>query len=134
MPFLHVIDASRQLGVAGLTGRVNADIFCDAVHAMYTDPDWKPGMQALWDLRFIDRLVITPDDMPQMTRVINSFRDVLGDGNATFVAPHEPVHSIASLLVLRTHVPERHRRVFRQISDALEWLDVSVPDDYEPSS
>jgi len=134
MPFLHVIDASSQLGVAGLTGRVNADIFCDAVHAMYTDPDWKPGMQALWDLRFIDRLVITPDDMPQMTRVINSFRDVLGDGNAAFVAPHEPVHSIASLLVLRTHVPERQRRVFRQISDALEWLDVSVPDDYEPSS
>lgn len=134
MPFLHVIDPSRQLGVAGLTGRVNADIFCDAMHAMYTDPAWKPGMQALWDLRYIDRLVITPDDIPQITQVVDSFRDVLGTGNAAFVAPHEPVHSIANLIVLRTHVPERQRRVFRQISDALEWLDVSLPDDYEPSS
>lgn len=134
MPFLHVIDASRQLGVAGLTGRVDADIFCDAMHAMYTDPDWKPGMQALWDLRYIDQLVITPTDIPQIMKVVDSFRDVLGNGNAAFVAPHEPVHSIANLLVLRTHVPERPRRVFRQISDALDWLNVSLPDDYEPSS
>lgn len=134
MPFLHVIDSSRELGVAGLTGRVDADIFCDAMQAIYTDPDWQPGMQALWDLRYIDQLVITPEDIPQITQVVDSFRDVLGNGNAAFVAPHEPVHSIANLLVLRTHVPERQRRVFRQISDALEWLNVSLPNNYEPSS
>ena len=134
MPFLHVIDLSRRLGVAGLTGRVDADIFCDSMHAMYTDPDWEPGMQALWDLRYIDPLVITPDDIPQIMQVVDSFRETLGNGNAAFVAPHEPVHSVARLLVLRTHVPERQRRVFRQISDALAWLDVSLPDAYEPSA
>jgi hypothetical protein len=134
MPVLHVIDASRQLGVAGLTGRVDAGIFCDAMRAMYTDPDWEPGMRALWDLRYIDPLVVTPEDVPKMTQVVDSLRAVLGNGNAAFVAPHEPVHSIANLLVLRTHVPERQRRVFRQISDALTWLDVSLPDDYEFST
>lgn len=134
MPFLHVIDPSRRLGVAGLTGRVDADIFCSAMHAMYTDSAWAPGMRALWDLRYIDPLVITPKDVPPIIEVVDSYRDVLGDGNAAFVAPHEPVHSIANLLVLRTHVPERQRRVFRQISDALTWLDVSLPDDYEPSA
>lgn len=134
MPFLHVIDASRHLGVAGLTGRVDANVFCDAMRAIYTDPAWEAGMQALWDLRFIDQLVISPEDIPQITGVVDSYRDVLGNGNAAFVAPHEPVHSIARLLVLRTHVPERPRRVFRQISDALEWLNVSLPDAYEPSS
>lgn len=134
MPFLHVIDSDRELGVAGLTGRVTADVFCDAMQAMYRDPDWRPGMKALWDLRFIDRLIISPDDVAEILLVVDALRDLLGNGNAAFVASQEPVHSVASLLVLHSQVPGRDRRVFRDLGDALDWLDVTLPDAYEPSS
>jgi len=134
MSFLHVIDSDRALGVASLTGRVTADVFCNAMHALYGDPEWRPGMQALWDLRFIDQLIIVPEDISDILAVVDSLRDVLGTGNAAFVTSQEPVHSVARLLVLHSQVPQRDRRVFRDIGDALDWLGVTLPDEYEPSS
>lgn len=132
MAFSYVIAPSRHLGIAGLTGRVDASVYSDAMHSLYGDADWQPGMNALWDLRYVDELIVTPDDIPGMVEQVDALRDRLGDGRAAFVAPHEPVHSIASLLLLRTRVPERDRRVFRHIEDALEWLDVTLPDHYDP--
>jgi hypothetical protein len=88
-------------------------------------------MKALWDLRYVDELIVTPDDLPGMVELVEALRERLGDGRAAFVAPHEPVHSIASLLLLRTRVPERERRVFHQIDDALVWLDVTLPERYD---
>ncbi|HHP7237708.1 MAG TPA: hypothetical protein ACFCU0_04675 [Longibacter sp.] len=129
-----MIDRGRTLAVAGLTGRVDASVFSDAMYDLYSDDEWSEGMKSLWDLRYVDELVISPDDIPAMVNVVGSLREKLGDGRAAFVAPHEPVHSIARLILLRTRVPERERRVFRQINDALDWLDVSLPDDYTPGA
>ncbi|WP_434972505.1 hypothetical protein [Longibacter sp.] len=134
MPFSYMIDRGRTLAVAGLTGRVDASVFSDAMYDLYSDDEWSEGMKSLWDLRYVDELVISPDDIPAMVNVVGSLREKLGDGRAAFVAPHEPVHSIARLILLRTRVPERERRVFRQINDALDWLDVSLPDDYTPGA
>lgn len=131
MAFSYVIAPSRHLGVAGLTGRVDAQVYADAMRSLYGDADWQPGMKALWDLRYVDELIVTPDDLPGMVELVDALRERLGDGRAAFVAPHEPVHSIASLLLLRTRVPERERRVFRQIDDALVWLDVTLPERYD---
>jgi len=134
MSFSYMIDQGRKLAVAGLTGRVDACVFSDALYDLYADGDWSAGMKSLWDLRYVDELVIAPDDIPGIVDVVNSLRDKLGDGRAAFVAPHEPVHSIARLILLRTRVPERERRVFRQIGDALDWLEVTLPDDYTPGA
>ncbi|PEN12735.1 hypothetical protein CRI94_11955 [Longibacter salinarum] len=134
MSFSYVIDPTRSLGAAALTNRVDASAFVKAARSLYLDEDWEPGMKALWDLRFVDELVVSPADVPDMVEAVHSLRDRLGDGRAAFVAPHEPVHSISRLLLLQTHTPRRKQRVFRQLDDALEWLDVALPDDHQPQS
>lgn len=127
MAFSYVIDGSQHVGVAGLRGRVTASIFCEAMKAMYRDASWVPGMAALWDLRYIEELIILPTDVPEIVSVVDALEPRLARGRAAFVAPHEPAHTMAKLLVYRTKRSSRTRRVFRHLVDALDWLDVTLP-------
>ncbi len=122
MAFACDIDPDRNLGTVTLRDTVGAREFMDAMRALYDHPEWQPGFSALWDGSDIARLIIEPDDLAPISETYRQVEAKMGRGRAAFVVPRDVVHVIAQLLIHRLHYPDRERRAFVRLGDAVAWL------------
>jgi hypothetical protein len=85
MRFPYVIDASRRLAVVTISGTVRREDIAETIQALYRDPLWQRGLDALWDGRGITELLFEPDDVGSFATLQLEFADVARDGRDVFL-------------------------------------------------
>ncbi|MEP0547407.1 MAG: hypothetical protein ABJF88_10785 [Rhodothermales bacterium] len=122
MPFDCRMEPDRRRGILTLRGRVDAVDFIAAMRALYGHPEWQPDFDALWDAGGITQLVIEPADLGPISEGYRNVETRMGSGRAAFVASRDVVHVITQLLLHRLRNPNRERRTFVRLDDAVAWL------------
>jgi hypothetical protein len=123
MPFDCRIEPGQRRGILTLHGRVDAAEFVVAMRTFYGHPEWQPDFDALWDGGGITQLLIEPTDLEPISKGYRNVEDRLGSGRAAFVASRDVVHVITQLLLHRFRNPNRERRTFVHLDDAVAWLE-----------
>ena len=122
MPIRCHVDPAQRLGTAVLDGRIDVEAFTAAMRALYEHPEWEAGFAALWDGTGITQLLIAPDDLAEIDRTYRDVEPRMGYGRGAFVMPREVAQIIAKLLMRRLANPQRERRLFDRVDEALLWL------------
>jgi len=130
MPFAIEIFPARMLGAVAFTGMITPVDIAAALEKLCGHDDWEPGHNELWALYGIDGIIATPANTD--TFLEESERQVsrLGSGRSAVVVRSEIVLPYVYVLQIHTRESGREQRIFRQLDDALAWLD-GTGDDLE---
>lgn len=123
MGFDYGINAAKKRGTVTLQGAVTADDIDAAVCAVFTDADWQPGFNTLWDCRQIKQLEVEWEGAQQVTQRLAELQERRGPGRVAVVAHRAVDESIAQLFRATSSTPQREIRVFRSMKQAVAWLE-----------
>lgn len=133
MPYRYRIDPS--LGVAFFEGwgAFTAQDLFGSVRQLVADPDWKPGMVALCDVRRMDRFEADTGDVQRRTALDRSLRDRIQGSRCALVTASEEVYGMLRLYEgfsesWDEEPPPAEIGVFRDMAEARRWLGLP-PDD-----
>lgn len=124
MPAHFQIDSARQIVLSTLTGTVSIADLRTHMDELARDPGFVPTYRHLWDLRGATKGALTAADL----------RSLLGQGpwsketRRAFVCDSELSFGMARMAQLLTDERPSEIRVFRDLSEALDWLEVDHVD------
>ncbi len=119
MPSSYEIDKQRRLVVTTAWGACTADDVLRFRKQLLNDPDFDPSFSQLADFTGITKIDVTPDEI----RMLASVSPFSPQSRRSLVAGDQTVFGIARMFsILRSLRGEHHLRVFRSLSEALDWL------------
>ena len=86
------------------------------------DPDFRPDLKELSDVRGIEKLDITPDGVRQFAALDQEHGRKLGEHRLAIVVSEAAVFGMARMYQTFTEENVQHVQVFRDMSEAREWL------------
>jgi hypothetical protein len=124
MPFSSVIDASRRLVVTTATGDVTGDEGLACCLALKERTDFDPTFNQLIDFTNAARFEVTAGQL----RRIAAQPLFSATSKRAIVATNPTVFGLARMFESYRHVSGRgeHVMVFRDMSEALVWLDAAT--------
>ncbi len=124
MPIETTIDVERDLIIRKVTGRFLIDDLEAAYAYTFEHPDYKPSMNALWDLLEADIAEVTSEELTQVVQLVQSVADHRGsDYKVAFVAPDEVSYGITRMFEAYANNLEFQMFSFRNMDDASSWLE-----------
>ena len=118
------IDPERRRGYVEIEGDVTKATVIDVARALFQHEGWVPGFDAVWDGRKITQLLLDEDDVAEIVAQSQALSERMGGGRAAVVVPREVDWIMARLFLLRAHHPDRQRRTFHTLEEAMAWLDM----------
>ena len=85
MAVSYLIDTMQRLAFATLNDRVTGAEIGQTIAAIYTDADWQPGFNIVWDGSLISELMMEREDLPNLSEVQRSFGGRAGDGRDVII-------------------------------------------------
>jgi hypothetical protein len=127
MPYRWSVDPVARRGRALFDGSVAGADVAAALDAIYADPRWAPGFDALWDCSGVREVTILPQDVAAIAARVRALAGRMGPGRAAIVVPGDMNRLVALLILRLTRNPQRARRVFGALDEAAAWLDEGPP-------
>lgn len=122
--FTYRIFPQHRLGVAVKSGVLHGKQLLDYIKAYFGDPDWSPGFSTLDDYRSVVRVDITTAEAQEIAAVLDGYRPHLEGGRIAIIVDMW-MHQIAGEMLIAMGRLDRDRvRIFRSLSEALNWLHV----------
>ena len=117
------IDKEKKLARITARGKVNVfelkDIFIETVE----HDDWQAGFNMLCDYSAIEAFNVTAKDIDDITEWQGSIDALIGDGRCAVVACKDSVYGMSRMWEIISSERSQQIYVFRQINDAVTWLD-----------
>ncbi len=122
MPVVTHVDSDTDLVTFECSGTlVLQDVSC-ALDAMFADPGFRPGIDALWDLRHAS-IGLYAQQIPDVLRIIRDRQDNRGTGyRVAILVAGSPDFGLSTLFEMSTHAMPFDVRVFRSSTEASRWL------------
>lgn len=80
MSYRYVIDPDRRLALVTVSGSVDGTVFAEATRALYMDPAWGPGFDAIWDLTAVRQIVVEWEELQGLAAMDRQHAELAGDG------------------------------------------------------
>ena len=122
MAFHVHISPADALGVVTFLDAVTGADLAGALDALYADPRWRPGFDALWDFGRMSTLVLDPDDLKALVALDFAYEAVGGVGRDAIVVTTDLDRSLAALFEHLSKETPRPNRVFASVEAARTWL------------
>lgn len=127
MPFRCEVFPEHRLGRVELSGQIHGEEVLEAIRALLYHVDWQPGFSDLWDARAITLLVLDPRHSQEILSIANTHQARIGGGKSATVVTRQLDFEMVLLFIRRVEHAARDFRVFRDLEEALTWLDVAQP-------
>ena len=128
------INSESGLVTLTATGRLDLNVMRMAIDEMIRDPDFRPGIDIIWDLRNADASSATVLEMRQLAEFVNVRQKERGEHyKVAVVVKRELDYGIAKIYVAIADRLPLQFKVFRSIDDAHQWIKASS-DDEQPAS
>lgn len=124
MPITYEIDEPRAVVLTTATGILtDADILAHKSRLLH-DPKFHAGMKELSDLRWIDRLDVTPEGIQAMLRHDAEHGTELHAHRMALVASEDVVYGMARMYQSQVERVVAGVGVFRDMNEAMAWLGI----------
>lgn len=122
--FTYRIFPQLELGVAIKSGVLHGKPLLNYIETFLGDPDWRAGFSILDDYRSVTRVDITSAEAREISTVLEARKSHL-EGGKTGVVVNAWMHQIVGELLISMGRLDRDRvRIFRSLTDALDWLQI----------
>lgn len=112
-----------RLGTVRLSDNVDGMTMLDVLDQLTSAAAWEPDFDALWDYRDVTELVVTSDQVDQMTARMSDVPAMSGKGRTALLVRSVTHETYANLLIRISKNPHRLQRTFRSRRRAMEWLE-----------
>ena len=118
MPFRYEIDRARRLVLSTATGTVTDEDLHTHMRRLAADPNFDPTYRQLVDLRDVSNVDVTSGGL----RALGSSNPWKEPTRRAVVCERDVVFGLARMYQLLTDDDPHEVQVFREISEALDWL------------
>ena len=122
MPISYRIDVERNLVLTTGSGTLTDNDIIQFKARLLQDPDFKPGMKELSDIRGIDQLDITPSGVQAMVQQDARHSAEVASHKLALVVSKEVAYGMARMYQTLTQSNIETVGVFRDIDEARAWL------------
>ena len=122
MPISYRIDVERNLVLTTASGTLTDDDVLQLKARLVRDPDFRPGMKELSDIRNITRLDVTADGIQAMVEQDQRDRAVVASHRLALVVSKDLDFGMARMYQTLTESTMKNVGVFRDIDKANAWL------------
>lgn len=92
--------------------------------ALLNDPQFRPGLKELSDVRQVDQLAVTPDDLRALAAFDHKHAAVLSEHKLALLVPNDYVFGMARMYQLLSESGGDNVMVFREEGEARRWLEL----------
>jgi len=137
MPYRVSLSTCDPFGLVELSGVVSWTELGQAFRALYLDPRWAPGADALWDARAVTGFRLTPGEVSpdapsDAASTMAELASARAGGRAAVVTRDLLVASLARVLAELGPPTGRVVKTFPEVGDALAFLGrEAVPEGWE---
>ena len=125
MSITYTIDKNNRFIHRVVSGTVTSDEILAHITEILQHPDYQPGMKSLTELRAIQQSA-SPEDIRQIANfILGRSKDVQG-GRAALVVTKDVNFGMARMMELLTESSPLSIGVFRELTEAYEWLDIKT--------
>lgn len=125
MAISYRIDEAKGVVITTATGVLTDDDLLQHKERLTVEPRWKPGMRELSDIRRIERLEVTALGVKSLVSHDERSADRLRSFRLAIVTADEVVFGMGRMYQMMTERNVPHVRIFRDMDEAIEWLDLS---------
>lgn len=118
---IHVCASCGQ-GVVQLAGPVDVQALCDVLNALLDHEDWTPDTHAIWDVREVTDLYVTPAAEQRLTRLAADLRVGSEAGRTALLARTTSQRAYGTVLLRTVRGETRNQQTFQSAQRAIEWL------------
>ena len=119
------IDRKKKLAHISASGSVNAaelkQIFMETVG----NENWQTGFNMLCDYREIENFDVSSKDIEDITEWQTAIDMLIGRGKCAVVASGDSIYGMSRMWEILSSDRSQQIRVFRRLSDAFMWLEIS---------
>ena len=128
MTVTTAIDEPKKIITQTVSGQISREELIDSFESLHGNPDFKPDMNVVWDLREIRIDKYSLDEVQQIPSALASFTAKRGHGYRVALVTDRKT----DLQLLQFYqVPLRRMqvdfRVFDDLEDAYRWVDQTQP-------
>jgi hypothetical protein len=124
MPIKFKLDPSKNLGTFIANGSLLFDEVQEAIQQFYTNTNPLPSRNILWDLRNASVNEIRSDEAGQLAQLAVRIDKRKEIGKTAIVASSDLVYGVSKIFEAYTGNPDIKFQVFRDMEDALEWIEL----------
>ena len=121
MPTTYVIDKEAGILHRTVSGVVTTDELLESFDEALRDPDYRPGMHMLADMREVTTSA-HHGDVAKVARYVREHLEEIGPLKAAVVAPTDASFGLIRMLQANLEEDPIELGVFRTIGEAEEWL------------
>jgi hypothetical protein len=118
MPFRYEIDRARRVVLSTAMGTVTDEELQTHMRGLAADPNFDPTYRQLVDLRDVSKVDVTSGGL----RALGRSNPWKAPTRRAVVCERDVVFGLARMYELLTGDDPHEVRVFREISEALDWL------------
>lgn len=123
MEFEIRVCSSCGTGLVQLSGQVDVQALCDVLNALLDHEDWLPDTRALWNVRTVTDLYITPAATQRLAHLARDLQ-VMSETSRTALLTRTTSQRAYGTVLLRTvRGGTRNQQTFQSVERALKWLD-----------
>ena len=122
MPIEYRIDPQARVVYTTASGTLDDAQLLEHKKKLTSDPGFHPGMVELSDVRGIEKLDVTTDGIRHFALKDQRDKGKLRDYKLAIVASEDVVYGMARMYQANTAMNVPNVRVFRDISEAKDWL------------
>jgi hypothetical protein len=123
MPTIYVIDKEAGILYRTLTGVVTTDELLESFDEALRDPDYRPGMHMLTDMRGVTTTAHKAD-VARVAAYVKSHVEEIGPLKVAVVAPTDASFGLIRMLQAHLGDVSIELSVFREMREAEDWLGV----------
>jgi hypothetical protein len=121
------IEIDREAAGVGLitytvTGELDLEELRDALEAVYEDPDFRPGMHALWQIKE-GTIEVTATELPALISLLEERTEKRGSGyKAAIVVRGNLDFGLSTVFQMHAYTLPFEVKVFQSLTQARRWI------------
>ena len=123
MAFRVHIDPAARRGTVVAYDAASGEEAVAAMEALFLDPAWESGFDALWDLTGVRTIDMDREGAAALALRVRVLEPLMGPGRGAFAVAEGDQRRLTEAILHLTRVPGRERRVFPTLDEARAWLD-----------
>jgi len=105
------------------SGPANPDVYEEALDAILTHPDWRPGHSYIFDHTSLDASQMTKSDVERIAEIARTRRNRYHVGKSAMVAPNDVAYGFGRMVIVYAEDEARiPANIFRTLDEAVSWV------------